>query len=40
MVSTGYGVHTSAEAMHKAPEAATRALQLAPELAEAQTAVQ
>jgi len=34
-VSTGYGVYTSLEALPKAQEAATRALQLAPDLAEA-----
>jgi len=34
-VSTGYGLHTSAEALPKAEAAATRALQLAPDLAEA-----
>jgi len=33
-VSTGYGVYTSAEAIPKAEAAATRALQLAPDLAE------
>jgi tetratricopeptide (TPR) repeat protein len=34
-VSTGYGVYTSLEAIPKAQEAAARALQLAPDLAEA-----